>query len=255
MPPIIHVVAGIVFNAQGEILLSSRPKGKEYAGYWEFAGGKIEPNETPLSALQREFKEELDINILNATPWLAKFYRYPHAHVHLRFFRITAHQWRGKPTAKEQQQFIWQHPSNLTVSPMLPANTALLHALTFPQQFSGNLKTGLQGENQFFIAPFSSNQHTQPNVMMTPSQWQQIGRLPEKNSVWLIIENAQQFHAADHADAIIWHVTHVVQATEVLQHLQTGAPIPIAIATTSNLYKDFAQQWKNAGAQAVFINP
>ena len=132
MPPIIHVVAGIVFNAQGEILLSSRPKGKEYAGYWEFAGGKIEPNETPLSALQREFKEELDINILNATPWLAKFYQYPHAHVHLRFFRITAHQWRGKPTAKEQQQFIWQHPSNLTVSPMLPANTALLHALTFP---------------------------------------------------------------------------------------------------------------------------
>ena len=42
MPPKIHVVAGILFNERGEFLLSSRPEGKPYAGYWEFSCGKVE---------------------------------------------------------------------------------------------------------------------------------------------------------------------------------------------------------------------
>jgi len=52
MPPKIHVVAGILFNECGEFLLSSRPEGKPYAGYWEFAGGKVEAGETEFAALQ-----------------------------------------------------------------------------------------------------------------------------------------------------------------------------------------------------------
>ena len=81
--PEIHVAAGIVENEAGEFLLSSRPEGKPYAGYWEFAGGKIEAGETPLQALKREFAEELGIEILSARPWLAKIHRYEHALVNL----------------------------------------------------------------------------------------------------------------------------------------------------------------------------
>ena len=132
MPPKIHVVAGILFNERGEFLLSSRPEGKPYAGYWEFAGGKVEAGETEFAALQREFMEELGIEITHATPWLAKFYRYEHAHVNLRFFRVAAHEWRGKLQAREQQQWAWQKAGDFTVSPMLPANTALLAQLAIP---------------------------------------------------------------------------------------------------------------------------
>ncbi|MFC2561805.1 MAG: NUDIX domain-containing protein, partial [Kingella oralis] len=129
MPPKIHVVAGILFNERGEFLLSSRPEGKPYAGYWEFAGGKVEAGESEFAALQREFMEELGVEILHATPWLAKFYRYEHAHVNLRFFRVAAHEWRGTLQAREQQQWAWQKAGDFTVSPMLPANTALLAQL------------------------------------------------------------------------------------------------------------------------------
>ena len=45
-PPFINVVAGIVLNQEGDYLLSSRPVGKPYAGYWEFAGGKVEAGKT-----------------------------------------------------------------------------------------------------------------------------------------------------------------------------------------------------------------
>ena len=69
-PPFINVVAGIVLNQEGDYLLSSRPVGKPYAGYWEFAGGKVEAGESDLAALKREFEEELGIEIHHATPWL-----------------------------------------------------------------------------------------------------------------------------------------------------------------------------------------
>lgn len=125
----IQVVAGIVQNHAGEILLSSRPVGKAYAGYWEFAGGKVEQNETLFAALQREFNEELNIHIHRATLWQEKFYQYEHANVHLHFFIVGAADWSGDVVAREQQQFSWQNPHNYTISPMLPANAALLQEL------------------------------------------------------------------------------------------------------------------------------
>ena len=67
-----QVVAGILLDSNGRYLLSSRPEGKPYAGYWEFAGGKVEAGESDFQALQREFEEELGIRILAATPWLTK---------------------------------------------------------------------------------------------------------------------------------------------------------------------------------------
>ncbi len=79
--PLVQVVAGILLDPNGRYLLSSRPEGKPYAGYWEFAGGKVEAGESDFQALQREFEEELGIRILAATPWLTKVHSYEHAHV------------------------------------------------------------------------------------------------------------------------------------------------------------------------------
>ena len=113
--PLLRVVAGVLLNHQGEYLLSSRPEGKPYAGYWEFAGGKVEPSESETDALKREFAEELGITIHRATPWLTKIHAYEHAHVYLRFCRVAAEDWSGVLQAKEGQQWSWQKAGDFTV--------------------------------------------------------------------------------------------------------------------------------------------
>ena len=95
--PLIRVVAGILLNQDGDYLLSSRPEGKPYAGYWEFAGGKVEAGETDFQALQREFEEELGIRILAATPWLTKIHSYEHARVCLKFLWVNTDNGRANP--------------------------------------------------------------------------------------------------------------------------------------------------------------
>ncbi|QMT31164.1 NUDIX domain-containing protein [Alysiella filiformis] len=129
MKPILNVVAGIVFNAHGEILLSSRPEGKAYAGYWEFAGGKIEAGETHLAALKREFFEELGVQIHDASAWLSPCYEYEHAIVNLHFYLVQAGQWAGEIQAKEGQNFTWRKPNQVADLPILPANYEIIQAL------------------------------------------------------------------------------------------------------------------------------
>lgn len=118
----IDVAVGILIRPDGDILLGQRPEGKPYAGYWEFPGGKVESGESILSALKREFLEELGIEIETAAPWCGVEHRYPHAHVHLHFYLCYA--WQGEPQSLEGQCFAWQ--GRIDVSPILPATIPLL---------------------------------------------------------------------------------------------------------------------------------
>lgn len=59
----IDVVAGILENNKGEILIARKKKGKSLEGYWEFPGGKIEDGERPEETLTRELKEEMNIDV------------------------------------------------------------------------------------------------------------------------------------------------------------------------------------------------
>ena len=58
----IHVVAAVITDARGRILLARRTEGRDLAGLWEFPGGKREPGESPEAALVRELQEELGID-------------------------------------------------------------------------------------------------------------------------------------------------------------------------------------------------
>ncbi len=133
MNKIIAVAAAVLQRADGSFLLAQRPSDKIYAGFWEFAGGKIEAGETAYQALCRELREELGIAVITAYPWLTQVFTYPHATVKLHFFRIT--HWQGEPHGCENQQLSWQTLPQLTVSPLLPANAPVLRALALPSVY------------------------------------------------------------------------------------------------------------------------
>jgi 8-oxo-dGTP diphosphatase len=124
-------VAAAVIVRPGEFLLAQRPVGKPYAGYWEFPGGKIEAGEDAGSALVRELREELGIEVREATPWITRRYEYTHATVRLHFFRVSA--WEGEPRPLEDQAIRWQRVGYPDVSPMLPANAPVLASLALPE--------------------------------------------------------------------------------------------------------------------------
>ena len=132
--PVIHVSAGILIQANGQVLLTQRPPDKPWEGYWEFPGGKIEQGESPASALKRELHEELGIHILNAYPWLNFEYHYPDRRVHLHFFRVT--NWENEPIGNEGQNLSWEYPNQAGISPLLPANEKLMMHLSLPDVYA-----------------------------------------------------------------------------------------------------------------------
>lgn len=130
----INVVAAVILRPDGGFLLTCRPEGKFYAGYWEFPGGKVEPGESFRNALDRELQEELGIQVLSTNPWITREFTYEHATVRLHFYRVTM--WYGEPRGREGQILAWQFPHHITVKPLLPANASILRALRLPPLYA-----------------------------------------------------------------------------------------------------------------------
>lgn len=254
--PLIRVVAGIVLNRDGDYLLSSRPEGKPYAGYWEFAGGKVEDGETEFQALQREFEEELGIQIRRARPWLTKIHSYEHARVHLRFLWVEADDWSGELQAREGQSWAWQKAGDFTVSPMLPANSALLKALSVPRCLSGRLKSGLRGKNrmgEYRVVPYESAEPQHENVLIGERQLRALGRMPQAQSVWVAIQTAAQWPTVQDADVVVWQVQNQTAAEDALNVLQQGVSVPLVIAAAPDWAAQYRMRWLEEGAHCVLL--
>lgn len=125
-----EVAVGVLWRADGAVLLADRPAGKPYAGYWEFPGGKIEPGESVEHALARELNEELGIDIGPALPWVTFEFDYPHAYVRLHFCRVF--DWRGEPQGREGQQLRFFRLDQPLPQPLLPAAQPALRWLSLP---------------------------------------------------------------------------------------------------------------------------
>ena len=128
--PVTEVVAAVLTQPDGRVLLAQRPRGKVFAGYWEFPGGKVEPGESLEAALARELHEELGIVISHPCRWITRVFAYPHATVRLNFFQVF--DWQGEPHPHEGQVFSWQLPAAVEVTPLLPANFPIVKALSLP---------------------------------------------------------------------------------------------------------------------------
>ncbi|MEE3608815.1 8-oxo-dGTP diphosphatase MutT [Avibacterium paragallinarum] len=125
--PIIQVAAGIIRNEFGQIYLTQRLEGQDFAQSLEFPGGKVDKGETPEQALARELEEEIGIHLLNATLFERFIFEYPTKIIQFHFYLVE--QWVGEPFGREGQEGMWIAQSELDASQFPPANAKLIQRL------------------------------------------------------------------------------------------------------------------------------
>ncbi|MFN5349705.1 MAG: NUDIX domain-containing protein [Polaromonas sp.] len=135
----VDVAVGVLVKPNGDFLLTSRPSGKVYEGYWEFPGGKLEAGETVEQALRRELIEEIGITIGGATAWKVELVDYPHALVRLNFCKVF--DWTGELHMREGQAFAWQGLP-VAVAPVLPGTVPVLAWFAAERGFHGSTQVG-----------------------------------------------------------------------------------------------------------------
>jgi 8-oxo-dGTP diphosphatase len=127
--PVLLVVACALVDADRRVLIAQRPAGKQFAGLWEFPGGKVEKNEPPEAALQRELLEELGISTQTACLAPLTFASHSYESFHLLMPVFVCRKWQGIPQANEHAALKWVRPQHLRDYPMPPADLPLIAPL------------------------------------------------------------------------------------------------------------------------------
>jgi 8-oxo-dGTP diphosphatase len=127
----ITVVAAVIRDDAGRVLISRRPEGRHMGGLWEFPGGKIDAGEAPAEALVRELREELGLGVTVGAPITFAVHEEPGLRILLLFYdaRVT----HGVATANEGQGYRWVAASELPRYPMPPADGELVARLAGDQ--------------------------------------------------------------------------------------------------------------------------
>jgi len=121
------VVAAVIRDLEGRVLMTQRPEGRHMGGLWEFPGGKIDDGEAPSQALMRELHEELGIEIVVQRPLTFAVHEEPDLRILLLFFdaQISG----GKPRGCEGQAVEWVAMQDLLSLPTPPADAELIRLL------------------------------------------------------------------------------------------------------------------------------
>ncbi len=174
--PVVEVVAGVIRDARGRILLARCTVGRDLAGLWEFPGGKREPGETAEAALVRELCEELGIEVELGAPLIAVPQRYPHKRLRLDVRRIAS--WRGgAPRGLDGQALAWVPPAKLSSYAMPPADRPVVAALLQTDRYlvtptPADDKAWLEGLQRSLAAGVRRVQLRAPGL--DPARWRRL---------------------------------------------------------------------------------
>lgn len=179
-PPLIEVVAGVITDARGRILLARRTEGRDLAGLWEFPGGKREPGETPEEALARELHEELGIDATVGPRVIAVPHRYPHKRLLLDVRRVST--WKSTPKGLDGQALAWVPPHKLASYAMPGADRPVVAALLQPDRYL--VTPAPQGDGRGWLAAVERAASAddvrriqlRPGADIDPSRWRTLAR-------------------------------------------------------------------------------
>lgn len=129
----IHVMAGVVVNNSGHILIARRPDNAHQGGFWEFPGGKLESGEERFEALRRELQEELGISVIDAHPLIDIRHDYPDKTIRLDVWKVTG--FSGEAHGAEGQPVRWVEPHELADFDFPAANRPIVAAARLPDQY------------------------------------------------------------------------------------------------------------------------
>ena len=123
------VVAAVIEDGAGRVLVAQRPAHKHLALKWEFPGGKVEANETPEAALARELREELgiEIEILRALPRFT--HDYGDVNIAMIPFVCRLAPTSAAPHAHEHVALRWVLREGLATLDLAPADLPVVAAL------------------------------------------------------------------------------------------------------------------------------
>jgi 8-oxo-dGTP diphosphatase len=126
---LVPVVACALVDSDGRVLVARRPEGKQFAGLWEFPGGKIEVGETPEASLIRELKEELGIDTQSACLAPLSFVSHAYDDFHLLMLLYVCRKWQGSAQPLDAAALKWVRPRDLRNLDMPPADAPLISPL------------------------------------------------------------------------------------------------------------------------------
>ena len=127
MTAAVRVVAAVLRDERGRVLIAQRPAGKHMGGYWEFPGGKIAPGESSEQALTRELAEELGVSLRRCHPLLQLRHDYADRIVELDVFMVD--DYCGEPAGLEAQALKWVAAAELGGQALLPADQPIIEVL------------------------------------------------------------------------------------------------------------------------------
>lgn len=121
------VVAAVIHDPDGRVLLTRRPDDRHMGGLWEFPGGKVDADESPAEALARELVEELDLAVEVGEPITFAVHEEPGLRILLLFYAATIVS--GTPRSLDGQQLAWVATGDLPRYPTPPADAQLVTRL------------------------------------------------------------------------------------------------------------------------------
>jgi len=196
----LHVAVGVIRNPEdGRILLTRRAQKVQQGGLWEFPGGKLEADESPQQALNRELREEVGIEVHHARPLLKIKHRYPELEVLLDVWQVVGYS--GTPYGREGQAMVWAKPNELSNYSFPAANYPIIAAARLPDRYaildgvdSSSIAIKLERLKKQGITLLQFRCKSVPVSEITQI-YQQVAAFCKKNAITLLCNSDQSFEA------------------------------------------------------------